>query len=127
MRFHSHELPRFPRPPLSSRTVGFPESGWRFWPGSRPFPWRRKLKHWLAYTPHLLGLTTWLPNESWEPSTPVTAKRSSKAHRLCASGPANSESLFAAKRRYLSTGSLEGHLDGRCPVVFAHIGSCAEP
>lgn len=29
--FQRHNNPRFIKPPLSSRTVGFPESGWRLW------------------------------------------------------------------------------------------------
>src|ERR1051326_8067321 len=123
MRFHSHSLPRFPRPPFSSRTVGFPESGWRFWSGSGPFPRRRKLKHWLAYTPHLVGLTS----QSWESDDTGTAGWGSEAFGLRVFGPANSESPFAAKRRYLSAGSLEGHLDGRYPIFFAPTSSCAGP
>jgi hypothetical protein len=36
--------PRFPRPPVSSQTVGFPESGWRPWPiPSRPSHYHRGL------------------------------------------------------------------------------------
>ena len=31
--------PRFPGPPLSSRTVGFPESGWRAWDDPSALPW----------------------------------------------------------------------------------------
>jgi len=50
----------FPQAPLSSRTVGFPESGWQpVMCGSyhnTAFPEAWKLKRTLAYTPHTSGL-----------------------------------------------------------------------
>ena len=49
----------FPQAPLSSRTVGFPESGWQpvmcGYYHSAAFPYARKLKCTLTYTPHAHG------------------------------------------------------------------------
>src|ERR1051326_3223634 len=70
MGFHSQLPPRFPTPPLSSRTVGFPESGWRAWYCDLgPSRNRLKLKHWLAYAPRLSSLTeSFTPAMKGQPS-----------------------------------------------------------
>ena len=61
-----HHRPRFPRPPVSSRTVEFLESGWRSWPIPRQaFPRPSRLKCRPTYTPHGSGL----PAGSTSPGT----------------------------------------------------------
>ena len=54
---------RFRKPPVSSRTVGFPESGWRPWPvlsPSRPSQSPSKLKRRLTYAPQVIWFACWL-------------------------------------------------------------------
>jgi hypothetical protein len=115
--------PRFPGPPFSSRTVGFPESGWRLW----HFP----------IVPSLKGR-----NSSADSHTPLTfqvcpmarhGRNLSPAHsgsvsrpvlRLC---PPSAESPFAPLKRYLSGNSLAGYLEGRYSFFFAQTSSCARP
>ena len=43
------------------------------------------------------------------------------------SWPPSTQSPFARNGRYPRRGSLEGHLEGRYPLVVAHTGSCAKP
>jgi hypothetical protein len=63
---HFHHRPRFPRPPVSSRTVGFPESGWRPWRfPEQAFPLPLRLKCRPTCTPHGSGL----PAGSTSPGT----------------------------------------------------------
>jgi hypothetical protein len=95
-----HFRSRFREPPFSSRTVGFPESGWR--PRLSPVGLpscvlhaSSKFKRWLAYTPTMLVCR--LARHPWSmPHSSGTVSR-------CGSFgcPPCAESPFAPLRRYL--------------------------
>ena len=120
---HSRNLPRFPRPPLSSRTVGFPESGWR----ARHFPVA------LPMVAVAKALTCMHPSpplfdQQFDPSFAIgTARRRSWSQRLLALKSTMSESPFAPGRRYLLGGNLVGYLEGRYPFFVAQTNSCVKP
>ena len=114
--------PRFRKPPVSSRTVGFPESGWRPWHFlNRPSQHCRSL----SAGPHtpLTILVCLLPRN------PVNFR----VHRaLCPdTGPFGcppcAESRFAPAGRYPSGGNVYRHLARHYPHIIALAGSCARP
>ncbi len=108
---------------MSSRTVGFPESGWR--------PWL------------LSAIESSLQRRSLSigPHTPLAPQVYSTARhhddprirginvplRDRPRCPPSAESPFALSRCDLSRGDIECHLEGRYPFVIAPTGSCARP
>ena len=122
MGSHFHRDQRFPRPPLSSRTVGFPESGWRPRLSFATFPMHREN---LSVHPHTSSPPRFVANlDTHVLLSPFTR------HRVlmgCPRVPAMAESRFAPSRRYLSGSSVDRHLSRRYPAVIAHTDSCANP
>lgn len=111
----------FPWAPLSSRTVGFPESGWQQWLSPAIFPCIPRLKCSPTCASGLHGYTLG--------STPWTH---AGALGLCPAGlvlpgPPLTESLFAHRKPSFLWGGLHLRLGGRYPAVIAPTGSCARP
>jgi hypothetical protein len=119
-----HHRPRFSEPPISSRTVGFPESGWRPWPLAAVAPSLERRG--LSAGPH--------PPRARQVYAIARHRRDryrgdqalcpAPLSRRC---PPSAESPFAPSRCYLSGGGLLYHLEGRYPFVIAPTGSCASP
>ncbi len=119
---HLHHRPRFPRPPVSSRTVGFPESGWRPWPiPNRPSHYRRSLSAG-PHTPRtvLVCLLARHLLEHRVPGLNVPARVHSMPtmHR---------EPLCPFRVLPLRGWRLPRHLERHYPFLIAHTGSCARP
>jgi len=120
-RCHS---PRLRMPPLSSRTVGFPESGWRSTLSQSTFPRVRRFKSSPTYThrtrgwshcsirAQLLSLTLWFRLGVLQ-----------SAHDV----PVLTESSFALPRRYLSKRRVNRYVDRRYSAFIATTNSCARP
>jgi len=105
---------------LLSRTVGFPESGWRAWLFPQGLPCQPG------------DLSTNMHSPLQPPvypslGTPPQLRRNWGS--VSPDGPANvsakSESPFAFSGCYPSKGDVYHHLRGRYPTVFAPTGSCA--
>ena len=114
--------PTFPQAPLSSRTVGFPESGWQQWhfpcEPSRPIRRLSVRPHtpldWTVISPARLILEILFPG-----SVPGTA---------CPKvWPPFTESPFARSRHYPLRCDLLSHMGRHYPFVLATSSSCARP
>ena len=113
---------RFRKPPVSSRTVGFPESGWRPWLSLAAFPSTLMLKCSLTYTPTLTvcGKTR----------CGLAPSPQSRLNVLVGLAPtaAMAESPFALFLRcYRSRRNVHRSLGQRYPALIATPGSCASP
>jgi hypothetical protein len=97
----------FPRAPLQSRKVGFPDSGFDLDYPRKAFPRRMKLKRSLAYTPTHSGLPRGSSLKSWL----------LRLAPLTMLGPPSAQ----------SQGGVQRHLEGRYPFFFAPASSCAKP
>ena len=123
MGSHFHLRPRFLRPPFSSRTVGFPESGWRLWPVPRqPSLWCRRL----SACPH----TPLAPPVCCQAREGVFVNH--LYQDLCpevvsSHPPPYAESPFARIRCYLLRRDVSHHISGRYSTFIAPMGSCASP
>lgn len=104
---------------MLSRTVGFPESGWRAWllPHGLPRPG-------LTQAPTRIHPSQpgWVSGSACPKITPLpeSESRDDLLHML-----AKSESPFAPSRRYLSGSGLNGHSGERYLTALAAMGSCA--
>jgi len=116
---HSSAWVTFPRAPLRSRTVGFPESGSDLGFPPEVFPTRTWLKRWHASTPVRGGL---LPGSS---QLRGSANPGSVSGAVL--GPPSAQSLFAQLGCYLRRGGVVHHLEGHYPFFVARTGSCAGP
>ncbi len=115
-------LPTFPQAPLSSRKVGFPESGWQQWhfPSEPSRPIRR-----LSVRPHTpLDLTVISPTRH---ILEVTVSRFCARTTFSIICPPFTESPFARSRRYPLRCDLMGHIRRHYPSVIATPNSCARP
>ena len=108
---------------MSSRTVGFPESGWRPWLLSA-------IESSLQHRSLSVGPHTPLAPQVYSTARHHDDPRISginvplRDRQRC---PPSAESPFALSRCYLSRGDIECHLEGRYPFVIAHTDSCAGP
>ena len=109
----------FPRAPLRSCTVGFPEYSSDLGFPPEAFPARVKLKCWLTSTPPRAGL----PPGSTHLRGSACPGSVSRGHP----GPPSAQSLFAHSGHYPLRSGVLRHLEGSYPFFFAHTGSCARP
>jgi hypothetical protein len=103
---------RFLRPPLSSRTAGFPQSGWKRRPvcvePSRPAP---RLKRWRAYA--ACGVVCSLPR----PIGVLTVFRAQSLGRSLLTEPPSPRAP-SLQRRYLPSALLRAHAQIPAPPIF---------
>jgi len=107
----------FPRAPLQSRKVGFPESGFGLGFPREAFPKQVRLKRSLAYTPTHFGCPLGSSFKAWLLRLTPLATR----------GPPSAQSSFAWHERYSCQGGVQHHLDEHYPVFIAPTSSCAKP
>ena len=107
---------------MSSRTVGFPQSGWRPWLSSGSLPLSRRGSSARPHTPR----TTWFAPRLVA-NLPLSTLLRLCVRWWCRSSTAMTESPFAPLRRYLAEGPVPRVLGWCYPTVVALMGSCARP
>jgi hypothetical protein len=123
--------PRFPRPPVSSRTVEFLESGWRPWPiPKQAFPLPSRLKCRPTYTPHGPGLPagstspgTSLPRAQRPGTSPLDAHHAPRAPLpLQGVTPPGVTSQVTCKGITLSSSLIRAHAPDQLPPTRFGLG-----
>ena len=112
----------FPRAPLSSRTVGFPESGWQRQLSPKDLPSQPEVQALARIHPWVVRLYLRLDDAAVAMRTLALCPDAAAPYR-----PLPAESPFARAGRYPPQGDVPHLLDQRYLVFVAHIGSCAPP
>ena len=116
---------RFRKPPLSSRTVGFPESGWQQQLFPKALPSITRCLSAYPHTPRLIRFDRWL--DRFPSEVGIVLSDISCPARVSFGCPLFTESPFAFVGCYPLKSHVYHNLNRHYPALFALTGLCAGP